>query len=612
MQRASITVALLIFLVSLSAFASDPKSNNNLISAAEKGNVKLVKEFLTKGADVNAKDNQGYTALMWAAYNGHIDVIKELLLNGADASAKDYKGYTALMWADEQGYTDIVQLLKYADTVSHTPGKSISWSTHSDPRGFFVKKPTGWNVTNDPQTGRIVIQGTQGERAVIWPMFIGQQRLDGHGAAVVVQQLAHKVDPQLPWGTAKVSGNFVCVVARLPQRIGVTMMTWAPMQNGTSICMYSLAAPPDIYHGSVDTFSSILGSFRILNEHEGSRQHGTMEDMSTATTASFTNWSDPHEGAFSVSVPQGWKVTGGAYRLSATDVRMSVILVSSDGRVCVIVGDSNVGTFTQPNQMYYRAGLREGAMTRLGDGTPLQIRRLISGQQFAREYVEGFVRKICPDLRVLSNNVRSDLTGVFLQQARAEGIINGKLSAGDASFAGSLNGNEVRGSFVAATCLPFPDKGQLWYVYRLYGYLAPPELQQEAEMICKHAVDSWIVNPQWRMKEKQMAAAAVQADNIRSQKIRQRALQAIAEDQRETSDMISKSYWQRQKVYNEISRKRENAILGTVDIVDPGNHTQYKITYNSDYHWMGNQGNIAGTQTDSSPGVGWRKMIDLP
>ncbi|MCX5880246.1 MAG: ankyrin repeat domain-containing protein [Deltaproteobacteria bacterium] len=601
MQRAPRTVVLLIFLVSLSAFARDPKSNNKLISAAEEGNLQLVKEFLAKGADVNAKDNQGYTALMWAAYNGHIDVIKELLLSDADVNGQDYKGYTALMWADEQGYTDIVQLLKKA-----------GWSTYSDPKGFFVKKPTGWNVSNDPQTGRIVIQGTQGERVVIWPMFIEQQRLDGRGAAVVIQQLAHKVDPQLPWGTAEVSGNFVCVVARLPQRIGATIMTWEPVQNGTSICMYSLAAPPDIYHGSVDTFSTILGSFQIVKEQVGNGPSGSMAAVATAAAASFVNWSDPHEGAFSVSVPQGWKVTGGAYRLSATDVRMSVILVSSDGRVRVAVGDSNVGTFTQPNQMYYKVGLKEGSMTRLGDGTPLQIRMLISGQQFAREYVEGFVRKICPDLRISSNNMRSDLTGVFLQQASSEGIINSKLSAGDASFVGSLNGNEVRGRYVVATCLPFPDKGQLWYVYRLYGYLAPPERQQEADMICKHVVDSWAVNPQWRMKEKQIAAAAVQADNIRSQQIRQRALQAIAEDQRETSDMISKSYWQRQNVYNEISRKRENAILGTVDVVDPGSHSQYKITYNSDYHWMDNQGNIAGTQTHTSPGVGWRKMIDLP
>ena len=32
----------------------------------------------------------------------------------------------------------------------------------------------------------------------------------------------------------------------------------------------------------------------------------------------------------------------------------------------------------------------------------------------------------------------------------------------------------------------------------------------------------------------------------------------------------------------------------------------------SDYRWMDNQGNIVGTKTADSPGVGWRQMIDLP
>ena len=612
MQRAAITVVLLIFGVSLFAFAGDPESDNKLINAAKEGSVQLVREFLAKGADINAKDSQGYTPLMWAAYNGHLDMVKALLHSGADANRQDNQGYTALMWADDQGHSDIVQLLKKTDRIAQLPDKSTEWDIYSDAKGYSVKKPAEWNVTNDPQTGRIVIQGKRGERAVIWPMFIEQQRLDGCGASVVIQQIAHKVDPQLPWGAAEVSGKTVCVVARLPERIGATIMTWETVQNGTSIFIYSLTAPPDIYHGSVDIFSTILSSFHTVKKQTENSPGGTAEAAAKASSASFVNWSDPHEGAFSLSVPQEWKVTGGAYRLSATDVRMSVILVSSDGRIRVSAGDSKVGTFTQPNQMYDRAGLKEGAMTRLGDGTPLQIRTLISGQQFAREYVEGIVRITCPDLRILSNSLRLDLTGVFQQQARAEGMMNCKLSAGEASFAGSLNGNEVRGSYVAATCLPLPDKSQLWYVYRLYGYLAPPERQQEADMICRHVVDSWVVNPQWRMKEKQMAASAVQADNARSRQIQQRALQAIAEDQRETSDMISKSYWQRQKVYSEISRKRENAILGTVDVVDPDSHSQYKISYNSDYNWMDNQGNIVGTRTDTSPGVGWRKMIDLP
>ncbi|MGO9568404.1 MAG: ankyrin repeat domain-containing protein [Desulfomonilaceae bacterium] len=64
------------------------------------------------GADVNAKDNHGWTALMEAAKTGHLDVVKLLLDEGADVNAKDNYGWTALKIAEEDGHKEIVELLK--------------------------------------------------------------------------------------------------------------------------------------------------------------------------------------------------------------------------------------------------------------------------------------------------------------------------------------------------------------------------------------------------------------------------------------------------------------------------------------------------------------------
>jgi hypothetical protein len=80
----------------------------------------------------------------------------------------------------------------------------------------------------------------------------------------------------------------------------------------------------------------------------------------------------------------------------------------------------------------------------------------------------------------------------------------------------------------------------------------------------------------------------------------------------QTSDVIVKGYQARSQVYDEIARKRENAILGTVDVVDPSSGRQYQIDNYSDYHWMKNDGVIASTRTDTSPGPDWRQMIELP
>lgn len=485
------------------------------------------------------------------------------------------------------------------------------WTTQNDPRGFSVDTPAGWNVAADAGTGRITVRGQQGEQAVIWPMFIEQQQLDARGAGALVQQLARKVDSQMPWGAAEPSQNVVRVIARGGQRSGAAMMTWASGPNGTAVYLYCVEAPTELYHSSTDTFVGILKSFHVVQD-PALKNAGAQANSAGSAPLSFVRWTDPHEGAFSMSVPQGWQVIGGAYRLSATDIRNGVTMVSPDGQTRVAVGDSNLGVFTQPTQMLALGGLREGGYQTLGDGTKLEIRRYLSGQQFAREYVEGFARRQCGDLRIDSNNARQDLASSFGQSARNEGMGNGQITAGDVAFACNLNGNAVRGYCAVATILPFPGRAPLWYVYRIYGYLAPAPRQQDAEKVVAQAMQSWQLNPEWQARESATANAAVQQDNMRSQQIQSRARQAIAEDQRQTSEIITKGYEQRQKVYDEISRKRENAILGRVDVVDPETGTRYKVDNYSDYHWMNNERYIAGTNTANSPGPGWRELVTLP
>jgi hypothetical protein len=53
----------------------------------------------------------------------------------------------------------------------------------------------------------------------------------------------------------------------------------------------------------------------------------------------FAAWTDLHENAFTISIPERWKAVGGAYRLSATDVRIGVVLGPPDGqmRFCWVI-----------------------------------------------------------------------------------------------------------------------------------------------------------------------------------------------------------------------------------------------------------------------------------
>lgn len=83
-----------------------------LHKAAYEGNLEEVKALIAKGADVNAKAQNGRTALFVAANKGYADLAELLIAKGADINVKDNTGKTALDIAKEKGRTDIVQLLE--------------------------------------------------------------------------------------------------------------------------------------------------------------------------------------------------------------------------------------------------------------------------------------------------------------------------------------------------------------------------------------------------------------------------------------------------------------------------------------------------------------------
>lgn len=68
--------------------------------AAHEGDVDRVRQFLQKGADINAViTNNGNTALHWAISRGHANVVEELVQAGARLDMPDKKGHTQMDFA---------------------------------------------------------------------------------------------------------------------------------------------------------------------------------------------------------------------------------------------------------------------------------------------------------------------------------------------------------------------------------------------------------------------------------------------------------------------------------------------------------------------------------
>jgi hypothetical protein len=497
-------------------------------------------------------------------------------------------------------------------TVSCRSATSVmsatSWTTHNDPAGFSVDMPAAWSVTADSTQGRIKVRGTRGEQVVIWPIFIEDKQLNASGAAQLVMQLARRLDSSLSWTPANASGNAARVIAKGASRSGATLMTWSNTSTGAAVTLYELEAPADVYNSSANTFARILQSFRGSPDNAPRQAGGS----ASAGPVTYVNWSDPQEGAYTLQVPRGWQVSGGAYRLSATDIRNSATMISPDGQMRIFIGDTNIGAFIEPKQAFAYAGMREGSYQTLGDGTRLEIRRFMTAAQFARNYAQNLLASQCSAVQVESGGDRQDLLPAFSQAIREDELTSAQTTAGDAAFSCAGKSGQLHGHVYAIIMRISSGPSTLWYAYRLYGYIAAPQSQQAAEGVSRQVMLSMRIDAQWRQREKQIANNAVAADNARAQQIQARARAAIQENQRQTSEMIVKGYEQRSQVYDEISRKRENAILGTTDVVDPVSGSQYKIDSYSNYHWMNNQGAIVGNDTGSSPGYGWHDLVTLP
>ena len=64
------------------------------------------------GAEINVKNNRGWTPLHWAANNGHATIVEYLLTKGAEINVKDNRGRTPLHLAADNGRKDVVALLQ--------------------------------------------------------------------------------------------------------------------------------------------------------------------------------------------------------------------------------------------------------------------------------------------------------------------------------------------------------------------------------------------------------------------------------------------------------------------------------------------------------------------
>lgn len=88
--------------------------NEDLLQGASEGNIALVKRSLEQRAELETKNSDGETALIIASWYGSPEIVSMLLESGANINAQDNNGYTAIAKASSLGvgrHYEIVEIL---------------------------------------------------------------------------------------------------------------------------------------------------------------------------------------------------------------------------------------------------------------------------------------------------------------------------------------------------------------------------------------------------------------------------------------------------------------------------------------------------------------------
>ena len=110
-------------LIDKGAGVNKPEPCNGMIAlhvAAEWGH-REVAIYLDHGADMNARDKDGFTPLHAAAQTGHLPLVDLLILRGADLNLGSNQGVTPLILAAQKGHLEIVKLLVEKGAVVDQP-----------------------------------------------------------------------------------------------------------------------------------------------------------------------------------------------------------------------------------------------------------------------------------------------------------------------------------------------------------------------------------------------------------------------------------------------------------------------------------------------------------
>lgn len=321
----------------------------------------------------------------------------------------------------------------------------------------------------------------------------------------------------------------------------------------------------------------------------------TMRAAAPASAAAITwvKFEDPFERAFTLEVPQGWAAKGGLFRLGYSDQRPMVDLRSPDGKINIRLGDVSIPFV--PDQLH-----REGQAYDLGAQAQMVVARYRAGPEFAVLYSRGRFQSLCRNPQADQADVDFSVPDYLPADTKSTQSSSGQIA---------YRCDTDQGPAVAFAYSQTALFGQLWQVPALVSFLAPAAEIALARTVIQHSVQSFQINPQWKVYQQRMDEEGLQYQRARQQQRMAALAQQVQQFQAKMQAMQQQvnAFERHQNAQAAQVKGFTDVLNGITPTYDPltGEHRDVWTGTKSSY-WVNGQGQVVNSNT--LPAAGYRQL----
>ena len=304
-------------------------------------------------------------------------------------------------------------------------------------------------------------------------------------------------------------------------------------------------------------------------------------------------FTDPKERAFTVAVPQGWKIEGGTQRWNALQYRFWLRVATPDGSTILAINDATDFFYTIPTPVLAGAGFHEGSLYSPTGVTFYKVARYQNGAQYAASWGQRKLAALCGAVRLVGNQSRPELTQEINRNARLLGM---SRDAGEAGFTCSAGGLAMT-AFVQATVNTVGDQsGGLWWADPIVSFLAPSPMAGTAAGLVARIMKSVQFDAGWFARQGDTNGAVARI---------------TAETNASISATIMRGWQDRGAIIDRVMEEGSRARLGIDVYANPTTGTQYVVPNDHHFYWVNPAGIVRGTDVDRAPD-GFTRLDRVP